>query len=83
MNSSYSAQNTYSPPNQQGYKHVFQCGVLTGKYCAGHSSMKAAPVIPGTNEQYDSTVDDDKNPTMFVIYTDYRVYPEYIITFKV
>jgi hypothetical protein len=61
-------------------KHVIQCRVLTGEFTAGKEDMIVAPEkSPGV--QYDSTVDDEKNPQIFVVFLDYRMYPEYIISF--
>ena len=31
--------------------------------------------------KYDSTVDNDQDPKIFVIYKDNQAYPEYIVTF--
>jgi hypothetical protein len=30
---------------------------------------------------YDSAVDDVSNPSIFVVFADYHMYPEYIVTF--
>ena len=42
--------------------------------------MKDSPMRDETY-QFDSTVDNIKDPTIFVIYKDYRAYPNYIINY--
>ncbi|ESO09299.1 hypothetical protein HELRODRAFT_73487, partial [Helobdella robusta] len=77
---SYSANKTYSRPDLNGHKHVFQCLVLTGEFAKGSEGLKAPPMK--TNQtKYDSTVDDVSHPHIFVVYNDTYAYPEYIITF--
>lgn len=79
----YSAHNTYSPPDANGYKHVYQCKVLTGEYAVGSQSMIVPPSKPGsTIIKYDSTVDTATNPRVFVIFYDTQAYPEYLIYFR-
>ena len=83
VNSSYSVR--YSS-QQKGVdtKCMFLARVLTGDFCVGNQSMKAPPEKPNSGEtprKYDSTVNDAINPTIFVVYNDASVYPEYLITF--
>ena len=57
--------------------------MLTGAYTKGDSSLRVAPLnpaIPGC--PFDSVVDDDSNPGMFIIFLDNQAYPEYLITFS-
>ena len=47
--------------------------------------MIDTPLLPGDNsknERYDSTVNKEHDPTIFVIYHDYMAYADYIIKFK-
>ncbi|KAI8490692.1 positive regulation of interleukin-4-mediated signaling pathway [Branchiostoma belcheri] len=79
----YALQDSYSRPDDRGYKHVFVAKVLTGDYCKGAPSLVAAP--PKTEDGsllYDSVVDDEDNPNIFVVFHDTVAYPEYLITFK-
>jgi poly [ADP-ribose] polymerase 10/14/15 len=77
---SYSASDTYSPPDSASLKRVIQCRVLTGDYTFGEEDMKAPPEkAPGI--LYDTAVDDVDNPELFVVFYDFQMYPEYIITF--
>ena len=44
--------------------------------------MLIPPVNEATKNWCHSTVNWEKNPSVFVIYNDNRAYPEYLITFK-
>jgi len=56
--------------------------VVVGNYCLGAKGMKRPPVIPNTNQLYDSVVDDVKKPTMFVTFDRYAQYPRFVVEFK-
>jgi poly [ADP-ribose] polymerase 10/14/15 len=58
--------------------------VLVGKYTKGKEGLIIPPPIDENNQivRYDSVVDNVINPLMFVIFYDYRSYPEYLVTFK-
>ena len=78
----YSAQRTYSPPDSNGVKYVFQCRVLTGQFVTGSSDMKEPPQRPGTKFRYDSVANDVRDPKIFVVFKDTQSYPEYLVAFK-
>lgn len=84
LNASYSAQDTYSVPDANGKKHVYLARVLTGEYCTGKAGLKTPPPksTAGPTDLYDSVVDNELNPTVFVIFNDIQAYPQYLITFK-
>ena len=77
---SYSANDTYSAPDENGLKYVIQARVLTGEFTKGEEEMVEAPKR-GRGLRYDSTVDDEDNPGIFVVFVDFRTYPEYVISF--
>ncbi|XP_019641150.1 PREDICTED: poly [ADP-ribose] polymerase 14-like isoform X1 [Branchiostoma belcheri] len=81
---SYSAQDTYSPPDAQGDKHIYQARVIVGEYTAGKSGLLEPPPKNPSNAavRYDSVVDNVKNPSIFVVFHDTDAYPEYHIVFK-
>jgi len=83
-NASYSARSTYSPPDANGYKHIYFARVLAGEFTVGNSSMI---IPPSKNPQdqnvlFDSVVDNISNPQIFVVFFDAQTYPEYLITFN-
>ncbi len=85
LNSSYSAQTNYSVPNKDkdGQQSMFVCQVIVGEYTVGKKGMNAAPELEeGTNEVYDTLVENKDNPTIFVALTDAQAYSEYLLTFK-
>ena len=73
---SYSCSSTYSRPNAAGVQHMFLCRVTTGEFCKGHNGALTPDVRTG-HHLYDSTVNDTKNPSIFVTYHDAQAYPEY------
>ncbi|XP_043549913.1 protein mono-ADP-ribosyltransferase PARP14-like [Chiloscyllium plagiosum] len=83
VSATYSAQETYSRTDPNGFKYMYRARVLTGMYCQGQSGMVTPPSKSPTNptDLYDSVVDNQQNPTMFVIFNDIQAYPEYLITF--
>ena len=84
MSALYSAQDKYSNPDASGNKYIFVCDLLVGKYTRGKNQMKLAPPLDDNNphELYDTLVDDEKNPTIYVAMTDGQAYPHYLMTFK-
>jgi len=62
-------------------KKIFQCRVLTGRFCQGSAEMKVAPWLDkGQGVLYDSVVNSVVNPEIFVVFSDNHAYPEYLIT---
>lgn len=72
MNSKYMNSN-----NSKSFSMILS-KVIVGMYHKGTADMKDSPMRDETL-QYDSTVDCVNNPSIFVIYKDYRAYPNYII----
>ncbi|XP_023278825.1 poly [ADP-ribose] polymerase 14-like [Seriola lalandi dorsalis] len=83
VNASYSASNTYSKPNQNGEKSMYLCRVLTGDFTLGKQNMIVPPAKGAVSvHKYDSVVDNQARPSMYVIFHDTQACPEYLITFK-
>ncbi|XP_061226007.1 protein mono-ADP-ribosyltransferase PARP14-like isoform X2 [Neopsephotus bourkii] len=80
----YSAQDIYSRPDANGRKYMYLVRVLTGQYCVGSKGLIKPPAknTEDSSDVYDSVVDNVKDPTMFVIFSDIQAYPEYLITFR-
>ena len=83
VNARYSASDVYSPPDVHGRKHMYLAKVLTGQYTKGNKDLKNAPAKDQNNPAilYDSVVDDVIQPSIFVIFQDAQMYPEYHIDF--
>eukprot|EP00058_Branchiostoma_floridae_P022870 XP_002608360.1 hypothetical protein BRAFLDRAFT_91319 [Branchiostoma floridae] len=83
VNASYSAHDRYSSPDAQGRKKMYLAKVLTGEYTSGRRHMFVPPRRQDSSGlSYDSTVDDIKTPTTYVVFHDAQAYPQYLITFK-
>ena len=80
QDASYSSSRTYSRPNAQGLQHMFLCRVVVGEYCQGQRDALTPSVRRG-DLLYDSTVDNMRNPGMFITYHDAQAYPEYLVRF--
>lgn len=78
-----SYSNTYASKGA-GLSHMYLARVLTGDYTKGRSSMTVAPPKDATDPTvlFDSVVDDTANPTIYVVFYDANVYPEYLIVYK-
>ena len=61
---------------------LYLARVLVGQYCQGSSSMKKPPPINSEQPEilFDSMVNNENDPSIFVVYYDNQSYPEYIIT---
>uniref|UniRef100_UPI00398F1251 protein mono-ADP-ribosyltransferase PARP14-like n=1 Tax=Pristiophorus japonicus TaxID=55135 RepID=UPI00398F1251 len=85
LNASYSCDTKYSNPDSDGCKYIYQAQVITGKKCLGtHDMLEPTAVNPQTDlaDLCDCAVDNLSHPTIFVIFCDDGIYPEYLITFK-
>ena len=62
---------------------MYLAKVLVGQYCVGHASMIVPPPKNPSKPEilYDSVVDNQSSPGIFVVFSDYQCYPEYLITF--
>uniref|UniRef100_A0A8C3YUU9 Poly [ADP-ribose] polymerase n=1 Tax=Catagonus wagneri TaxID=51154 RepID=A0A8C3YUU9_9CETA len=82
VDASYAANDKYSTPDSKGRKHIYVVRVLTGDYTRGHAGMLTPPSKNSDNpaDAYDSVTDDTNQPKLFVIFSDYHAYPEYLIT---
>lgn len=84
VKASYSACDTYSRPDTNGRKYMYYVRVLTGNYTNGNASLIVPPSRDPQNaaDLYDTVTDNDKNPSIFVVFYDNQTYPEYLITFR-
>ncbi|XP_076144471.1 protein mono-ADP-ribosyltransferase PARP14-like [Alosa pseudoharengus] len=84
VNARYSADPTYSRPEADGTQLMFVARVLTGLYTLGQSDMKVPPPVSPQQPdiRFDSLVDNQQNPSMFVVFHDSQAYPDCLITFK-
>ncbi|NWU95452.1 PAR12 polymerase, partial [Upupa epops] len=61
-------------------KTMFLARVLVGEFTTGSSSY-VRPPLKDNQSFYDSCVNDSSNPSIFVIFEKYQIYPEYLIKY--
>ncbi|XP_067906771.1 protein mono-ADP-ribosyltransferase PARP12-like isoform X2 [Heterodontus francisci] len=62
---------------------MFLARVLVGQFTKGHSSYhQPPPKDVASLNLYDSCVDCTDNPSVFVIFEKYQIYPEYVIEYS-
>ncbi|XP_078424306.1 protein mono-ADP-ribosyltransferase PARP12-like [Cetorhinus maximus] len=62
---------------------MFLARVLVGQFTEGHSSYDRPPSKDvGSFKLYDSCVDCTDNPSVFVIFEKFQIYPEYVIEYS-
>ncbi|XP_069122746.1 uncharacterized protein [Argopecten irradians] len=75
--------NNYTRPGKNQERYMFRAKVLVGQYTKGQSSYKRPPERPGqTHTLYDSCVDNEANPSMYIIFERSQAYPEYLIAYR-
>ena len=77
---SYSVGFGYCPLHL-GYQYIMLCKVIVGDSINGRQSMKKMPKKLNGME-YDTLVDDVNNPSIYVVWRDYRAVPMYLIKFQ-
>ncbi|XP_010133542.1 PREDICTED: poly [ADP-ribose] polymerase 14-like [Buceros rhinoceros silvestris] len=83
VDASYSANDMYSKPDANGKKYMYLARVLVGEYSQGvrGAITPAAKNTSNSIDLFDSSTDNVKQPSMFIIFNDIQAYPEYLITF--
>ncbi|XP_068859536.1 protein mono-ADP-ribosyltransferase PARP12-like isoform X1 [Aphelocoma coerulescens] len=77
-----SYSHAYCQATQQGY-FMFVARVLVGDYVKGNTTYVRPPRKSADRLWfYDSCVDDESNPSVFVVFEKHQIYPEYIIEYK-
>ncbi|NWW21888.1 PAR12 polymerase, partial [Falcunculus frontatus] len=77
-----SYSHTYCQATQQGYV-MCMARVLVGDYVKGNATYVRPPRKCADKVWfYDSCVDDELNPSVFVVFEKHQIYPEYIIEYK-
>ena len=79
----YSSHSSYSTPDSNGIQRMFLCRVAVGDWCRGNNGQLTPASKPRNPlELFDTTVDDETDPTIFVVYHDAQAYPDYLISFR-
>jgi len=74
----------YANAGDTRHRFMYLARVLVGQYCVGDSTMKVPPPKNRSRPEilYESVVDNQGNPSIFVVFYDNQCYPEYLITVK-
>ena len=80
---SYSTFPLYCAPDAQGVQTIFLVRAVVGQWSKGEKDA-LTPAIRDVarNMLYDCTVDNVRDPSIFVTYHDAQAYPEYMIKFS-
>ena len=63
-------------------RFLFRAKVLVGQYTKGHPSFKRPPTIPGKSHKlFDSCVNEELDPTIFVVFDRNQCYPDYLFMY--
>ena len=82
-NASYS--HAFARKDANSTQFMFVAKVLVGSYTTGHSSYRRPPLkkpFDPASDLYDSCVNNQSNPTVFVVFDTDQFYPEYIIEYS-
>ena len=68
----------------QGRRYMYLARVLVGQNCIGYKTMIVPPPKNPSRPEilYESVVDDQRSPSVFVVLSDNQCYPEYLITLQ-
>uniref|UniRef100_A0A8C5U869 PAR12 polymerase n=1 Tax=Malurus cyaneus samueli TaxID=2593467 RepID=A0A8C5U869_9PASS len=74
--------HTYCKVSDLG-RLMFVARVLVGDYVKGNPAYVRPPSKPADRLRfYDSCVDDELNPSVYVVFEKHQIYPEYLIWYK-
>ncbi|XP_070686389.1 protein mono-ADP-ribosyltransferase PARP12 [Pempheris klunzingeri] len=63
-------------------KIMFAALILVGEYVRGNSSYARPPAKRNNRTLYDSCVDKENDPSIYVIFEKQQIYPEYLINYS-
>ncbi|XP_078703702.1 uncharacterized protein LOC144928883 [Branchiostoma floridae x Branchiostoma belcheri] len=79
-----SYSHRYSQASSDGTRYMFLADVLVGMYTRGKPDIPRPPPINPSDpngDLYDSCVDNESNPSIFVVFKDDQCYPAYLINY--
>ncbi|CAJ1057150.1 protein mono-ADP-ribosyltransferase PARP12-like [Xyrichtys novacula] len=79
-NASYS--DRYTRANSHQTRTMFVALVLVGEHTRGSSSYVRPPAKRDGKTLYDSCVDRENDPSIYVVFEKQQIYPEYLITYS-
>lgn len=84
LGSYFARDASYSDRYSRGRlnKIMFVAQVLVGESTRGNSSYVRPPPKADGKTFYDSCVDNDSNPSIYVIFDKQQIYPEYVVSYS-
>jgi Poly(ADP-ribose) polymerase catalytic domain/WWE domain len=80
--SEYSSNKAYAQPDSNQIQRMFLCRVVVGDWCLGQKNQLTPDSKPYKPlELFDTTVNNELKPSVFVVYHDAQAYPEYLVSF--
>ncbi|XP_065129429.1 protein mono-ADP-ribosyltransferase PARP12-like [Paramisgurnus dabryanus] len=76
------AQSCHMKTDECGASLMFVCRVLLGHYTRGDSRYHRPPSKKTAGDQYDSCVDNLREPSVFVLFEKSQIYPEFLVTYE-
>ncbi|KAM5170786.1 protein mono-ADP-ribosyltransferase PARP12-like isoform 2-T2 [Mantella aurantiaca] len=77
-----SYSHDYTSPTSEGIRTMFVARVLVGDFVKGDQKMRRPPQKYNSPERYDSCVNNIHDPSIFVVFEKFQVYPEYILEYE-
>ncbi|XP_034542085.1 protein mono-ADP-ribosyltransferase PARP12-like [Notolabrus celidotus] len=77
-----SYSDRYAKVNSRRMKTMFVALVLVGEYTQGSSSYVRPPPKRDGKTLYDSCVNHESDPSIYVVFEKQQIYPEYLITYS-
>ncbi|RXN24729.1 poly [ADP-ribose] polymerase 12-like isoform X1 [Labeo rohita] len=77
-----SYSDRYAKTGNGRTKKMFVALVLVGSFTKGNNLLARPPQKPNSKSFYDSCVDNEANPAIFVVFEKFQIYPEYIIEYS-
>ncbi|XP_041651141.1 protein mono-ADP-ribosyltransferase PARP12-like [Cheilinus undulatus] len=77
-----SYSDSYVRVKEGQQRTMFVALVLVGEYIKGSSSYVRPPLKADNKTLYDSCVDNERNPSIYVVFEKQQIYPEYLINYS-
>ncbi|XP_041694060.1 protein mono-ADP-ribosyltransferase PARP12-like [Coregonus clupeaformis] len=77
-----SFSNNYIKSQSRSQKIMFVALVLVGEFTKGHDNYRRPPQKGTSMVLYDSCVDSQHNPSIFVVFEKHQIYPEFLIEYS-
>lgn len=77
-----SYSDRYASDKRRLRKIMFVALVLVGEYTKGSSSYVRPPPKGSSTTLYDSCVNNESNPSIYVVFEKHQIYPEYLIDYS-